>query len=198
MEYKYSDMLFFLGVTFLYSAGMPVLYPIAAAFFFVGYWSDKILLLYFNRKPPIYDGHLARESLTWFKWILLLHVVAGVIMFANSSIIPSKYVWIEVTNNMLKQVNSSWQVEDFYQLHILIFVGLFLLILAVYLLWKIVIKSVQWCCRLCSDSIADQFNDEELAFQYDFYDCANFTTLLNELQNCHELYKSIDLCKQTG
>lgn len=199
MEYKYSDMLFFIGVVFLYSAGMPVLYPIAAVFFFVGYWSDKALLLRFNRKPPIYDGHLARSSLSWFKWILLLHVVAGVIMFANSSIIPSKYVLIDATNDLLKQVNSKWQVEDFYQLHILIFVALFLVIVAVYLLWKIVVKSIWWCCKLCSDNYASQFDgDEELSYQWDFYDCASFTTLLNELQSCHELYKKINNCKATG
>jgi hypothetical protein len=59
IEYRYSNLLFVLGVTFLYSSGMPVLYPIAAAYFFVGYWVDKTLLICFARRPVAYDSYIA-------------------------------------------------------------------------------------------------------------------------------------------
>jgi hypothetical protein len=200
VEFKYSDILFVTGVTFLYSAGMPVLYPIAAAFFFVGYWFDKCLLLRHNRKPPMYNSFLARKSLAWHKWILLMHVVAGVIMFANSSICPSRYVMLSAVNDLLKQANSNWQVEDFFQEHILIFGGIMLGIAVLYLLWAIVVRSVKYCCKLCNSSIADALDKEvfEENYQWDFYDCISFKTLLNEFHSCLEIIKQIRTSQQTG
>ncbi len=60
IEFRYSNLLFVLGVTFLYSSGMPILYPIAAAYFFVGYWVDKMLLVCFARRPVNYDSYMAQ------------------------------------------------------------------------------------------------------------------------------------------
>ena len=37
-------MLNMLAVTFFYSSGIPLLYPIACLFFFMTYWVDKFLL----------------------------------------------------------------------------------------------------------------------------------------------------------
>ena len=45
LEYRYANMLAILSVTFLYSSGIPLLYPLACIFFFVTYWVDKFLLL---------------------------------------------------------------------------------------------------------------------------------------------------------
>ena len=114
IEFRYAAMLFVMGVTFLYSSGMPCLYPIAAAFFFVGYWIDKILLLCFNRKPVQYDSYLAKKSLGWYKFILIMHVLLGTIMYANSSIVPSKYVWLDKANTLLEYADSGWEVKNFF------------------------------------------------------------------------------------
>lgn len=103
-------MLFVLGVTFLYSSGMPILYPIAAAFFFIGYWVDKILLLNFYRKPIMYDGYIAKRILDWYQFILLMHVIGGVFMYSNSSIVPSKVIWIKTINSIISMTPSSWRI----------------------------------------------------------------------------------------
>ena len=89
IEFRYANILFVLGVTFLYSSGLPILYPIAAAYFVFAYWIDKTLLICFTRRPICYDGYLAKKSLNWYKYILLMHFIAGFLMFANSSILPS-------------------------------------------------------------------------------------------------------------
>ena len=98
IEYRYANLLFVLGVTFLYSSGMPILYPIAAAFFIVSYWVDKILLIHFNRKPIQLDSYVPKRTLEWYKFILLMHVVSGTLMYANSNIVPSKDIWIKNIN----------------------------------------------------------------------------------------------------
>lgn len=51
IDIRYAGLLTTFGVTFLFSAGMPILYPIAAGWFAVNYWVDKFLLVYVNRVP---------------------------------------------------------------------------------------------------------------------------------------------------
>ena len=36
----------------------------------------------------MYNSYLARKTLVWFKYIILLHTVGALFMFSNSSILP--------------------------------------------------------------------------------------------------------------
>ena len=137
---NYSCYLLVVGVTFLYSAGMPVLYPIAALFFIITYWVDKLMLIRFCRQPPVYDSYLARYSLSWYKFILLMHVAAGVFMFSNSSLCPSKFTIMSSANEILRQANSSLKVEDFFQIHVIVFVALSVGAGLIYLVWLAIHK----------------------------------------------------------
>ena len=88
LEFRYSNMLIVLSVAFFYSSGIPILYPIAALFFLVTYITDKWLLFRYYARPPMYNSYLPRKTLEWFKYILLLHIIGGVLMYSNSSILP--------------------------------------------------------------------------------------------------------------
>ena len=59
IEARYSNILVVMGVTFLYSGGMPILYASAGLFFFVTYWVDKCLLLRCYRKPIKFNNYIA-------------------------------------------------------------------------------------------------------------------------------------------
>ena len=37
----------------------------------------------------MYNSYLARKTLYWFKYIILLHIIGAVFMFSNSSILPN-------------------------------------------------------------------------------------------------------------
>ena len=50
-EFRYSSLLVVLAVAFLYSGGLPVMYPVAATYFFLTYWMDKCLLFRCYKKP---------------------------------------------------------------------------------------------------------------------------------------------------
>ena len=88
LEFRYSNMLIMLSVTFFYSSGMPILYPIAALYFMITYCTDKWMLFHYYRQPPMYNSYLAKKTLYWFKYIILLHIIGAVLMFSNSSILP--------------------------------------------------------------------------------------------------------------
>ena len=88
LEFRYSNMLIVLAVAFFYSSGIPILYPIAALFFFITYFTDKWLLFRYYKQPPMYNSYLARKTLYWFKYIILLHIIGAIFMYSNSSILP--------------------------------------------------------------------------------------------------------------
>ena len=88
LEFRYSNILGIIAVSFMYSSSMPILYLFGAFYFFITYWIDKWLLFHYYKKPVMFDSYLARKSLNLFKYILLLHCAGFVVMFSNSETIP--------------------------------------------------------------------------------------------------------------
>jgi hypothetical protein len=89
LEMRYNGILTVMFVTMIYSAGLPILYLIAAAYFAVMYWVDKYLMLRHYRKPPMYDATLALKVIGWFKYALFLHFLLASAMFANTGVMKS-------------------------------------------------------------------------------------------------------------
>jgi hypothetical protein len=88
-EFRYSNMLTVLAVAFLYSGGMPIMYPTAAFFFLMTYWADKCLLFKFYRKPIQYDNYMAKGTLSYFKLILVIHIVGFLLMYGLTPILQN-------------------------------------------------------------------------------------------------------------
>lgn len=89
LEYRYANILTVLAIAFLYSGGMPVLYPVAALFFAVTYWVDKCLLLKCYRKPILFNNYLALKTLDYYKYILILHVVGVIFMYGVTPVVDN-------------------------------------------------------------------------------------------------------------
>lgn len=89
LEFRYSNMLTVLAIAFLYSGGMPILYPVAAIYFFVTYWIDKCMLFYCTRRPIKFDNYIAKKTLNWFKYILLLHIIGFLLMHGQTPILQN-------------------------------------------------------------------------------------------------------------
>ena len=43
LEFRYSQLLNTIYIVFMFSAGIPLLYPIAFLTFFITYWVDKVM-----------------------------------------------------------------------------------------------------------------------------------------------------------
>ena len=87
LEFRYSNMLTVLSVTFFYAGGMPIMYPVATIFFVLTYWADKCMLFRCYRRPIKFDAYLARKTLEYFKYILILHILGCLLMFGRSPIL---------------------------------------------------------------------------------------------------------------
>ena len=64
MHYKYSSIMNITFITMMFGAGLPILFPIAAASLTVFFLLEKFMLYYVYRQPPAYDEKLNNSVLT--------------------------------------------------------------------------------------------------------------------------------------
>lgn len=145
-EFRYSNMLTVLAIAFLYSGGLPVMYPTAFIFFFITYWFDKCLLFNCYRRPIKFDNYLAKRTLGYFKFILLLHVVGFLFMYGFTPILQ---------NDLFAHLETN-QIGIIEQEELSLFPYYFWLIaflLSAYLIWVIFIRTfVKISRKYCSDN----------------------------------------------
>ena len=89
LETRYSNMLVVLAVTMLYGGAMPILYASAGFFFLVTYWVDKYLLLRCYRKPIKFNNFMATATMSFYKYIGVLHLLGFLFMFGLTPILPN-------------------------------------------------------------------------------------------------------------
>ena len=84
LEYRYPTLLNVVFVSMLYSAGMPVLYPIGAVTFTIMYFTDKVALLRLYNRPPKYKASLARLASGAIPVAVVLHLAFAVWMHGGT------------------------------------------------------------------------------------------------------------------
>jgi energy-converting hydrogenase Eha subunit C len=106
----------------------------------------------------------------------------GTIMYSNSSIVPSKYVLLRNVNTVLDRALPGWHIQNFFQLHCVIFVLVFAGIVVILTFWRVIAGLVQLVVSISyiDNALAASQLDEEANPQFDFYLCASFATLINE------------------
>jgi hypothetical protein len=129
-------------VVMLYGSGIPILYIIAAAFFFITYWVDKQIVFNHYRKPELYDESMAINTLSWFKYAIVLHLIGGILMYSNSYILPIKD---EDMSTSFTESTSGY--TDYYSfgsinsVHLSVYIGFIVGIIGLYLIWRIFIQT---------------------------------------------------------
>lgn len=156
MMYRYCNLLTVIFVCFMYSSGIPILYPLACVYFGLIYICDKYMLFRWYKKPPVLDGHIALNTLEWFKYAMVFHVVFGAIMYSSSEILNTRESAAFVQENF-KEAIDGYNLGQFLQLHVVIFVGTFLALFVVWLLWKVFFK-------LCWKKICSKKDAEDAGF----------------------------------
>ena len=158
-EFRYTSLLVVLGVAFLYSGGMPVMYPTAAGYFFLTYWMDKCLLFRCYRKPIQFDNYLARHTLDLFKYILVLHIAGFLLMYGLTPILQNdlfdRFIPTEV--GVIEQEQFSLFPYYFWFIAAL---------LALYLVWIIFVRTFLKLAKRCCAQ-AEKFAAEAETFESD-------------------------------
>mmetsp|Transcript_25709 Transcript_25709/g.34343 ORF Transcript_25709/g.34343 Transcript_25709/m.34343 type:complete len:132 (-) Transcript_25709:565-960(-) len=131
-------MIVVLAVTFLYSGAMPILYASAGAFFFVTYWVDKCLLLRCYRKPVQFDNYMASATISFFKYIIVLHLLGFLIMYGLTPILPTRIDIASTTDPSQIQFKTKYGDFTLYSGY----VWVCLIILAVFILLNLPFRAV--------------------------------------------------------
>ena len=196
LEFRYSNILSILAVIFFYSGAMPLLYVFGIFYFFITYWIDKWLLFTYYKKPVMFDSYIARKSLNWFKWILLLHCCGFIIMFSNSEKIPlviqandEKASTVYKGDSISNEVSSE---EIFKGKQTQVYIAVLFVAAFCYAIYKVFFGSCFKCIEVlcCSDKTLQVVKQENIATDSNFYNCISFVTLRQEL---HIVGQSIEI-----
>ena len=63
LDARLAQVISITWVTFMYSAALPIMFPMCVLNFIIIYWVDKWLLLRFYRTPKNYDDKIIKFSL---------------------------------------------------------------------------------------------------------------------------------------
>merc|ERR1719324_1491174 len=74
---RYSVSLITIFVCTFYSAGAPLMYPIACVSFAFGYAADKYFLLRYYKKPPMYGPELAGAVAQVLPYAVVGHLIGA-------------------------------------------------------------------------------------------------------------------------
>ena len=97
---RYSAILVIVFVCMLYGTGIPILYPIAFISLFIRYIMDRVLLTYYNQKPPQYDDDLAKETNKLLPWAGIIHLLVGFWMMGNPLMFTNNTVPFNSSNDV--------------------------------------------------------------------------------------------------
>lgn len=86
MHFKYSSILTQVFISFMYGLFIPVLFPIAAFGIMNMYLVEKFALLYYYRKPPMYDEKLQKDAIKILKNAPIVMFIMGYWAIGNTAI----------------------------------------------------------------------------------------------------------------
>jgi hypothetical protein len=92
MPRRYSTLMNFVFVTFMYGLFIPILFPIALLFLLIMYIMTKLLITYYYRKPPMYDNLLNDSALNMIKWAPVFMLLFGYWAFGNKQMFENHLV----------------------------------------------------------------------------------------------------------
>lgn len=93
MHYKYSTVMNICFVTMMFGLGLPILFPIAIASFFVLYFLEKLMLYYCYRMPPMYDERLSDSVVNKLRWAPCFFLAFGYWMASSNQLISNDYLF---------------------------------------------------------------------------------------------------------
>ena len=73
-------------ITFLFGAGMPILFLIALAGLIFTYISERLRMAYSYQKPPMYDSRLTQHTLNYLRMAPYFYAVYAAWLFSNQQV----------------------------------------------------------------------------------------------------------------
>jgi hypothetical protein len=95
MHFKYSNVLNIALVCLTHGIAMPLLFPIGLLGIANNYFTERILLAYYYRQPPMIDNRMNERALNLLEKSPILMLCAGYWYLGNRQIFFNEYAHIE-------------------------------------------------------------------------------------------------------
>jgi hypothetical protein len=84
-------------ITFMFGAGIPILFPIGLVALLIEYWVERFAMAYYYRMPPNFDDDLNYIMISNLLWAPLIYAGIGFWMYTNCQmfdniVIPIEYI----------------------------------------------------------------------------------------------------------
>lgn len=106
-HYVYAQLFTNLWACLMYSSGLPMMYPIAMLFNIILYWVYKCLLLKFYQKTTNFNEKLVLDSISLVKYGIFFHLLIGIWMYSNSSILST-----DNKNSLLESIKQYGVIKE--------------------------------------------------------------------------------------
>lgn len=180
-HYVYAQMYTYIFCVLMYSAGIPLLYPITAIFFALFYCVYKFLFLKYYQVTTRFDENLPLLSTEMLKFAIFIHIIVAAFQLSNEELIPPTALKTEFLSTVLPEAVHK---RLFDQWHVMLYVTFWLIFLLLWIFKNIVIKIISaiWHKCPCYKAQEEDFDAEELSsFSYsrDIYKELYITPLKN-------------------
>ena len=95
MYFKYSNVMNLVFAAFTHGVALPILFPIACFGILNNFISERVLLAYYYRAPPMFDDELNRQALFLLKLAPLSGLAMGYWYLGNRQIFFNEYGLLE-------------------------------------------------------------------------------------------------------
>mmetsp|Transcript_59663 Transcript_59663/g.141967 ORF Transcript_59663/g.141967 Transcript_59663/m.141967 type:complete len:934 (+) Transcript_59663:112-2913(+) len=89
---RYAQMLTTVFCTVIYSSGLPLLNVFAVFYFFISYWSDRIILFRGSKSPPAYNLSMPLQASAMLLFAAPLHALLALFMYSHPCTFPSSAI----------------------------------------------------------------------------------------------------------
>lgn len=96
IHYKLAAIQNIVAVTFMFGAGMPILFPIGAFAFFILYYVERFTIAKFYRQPPNYGLNISLQTAKEIsEYSIFLNFAIGFWLYSNQQIFNNKVIPIK-------------------------------------------------------------------------------------------------------
>ena len=181
MEFRYANMMTVTFVVMMYGSGMPILYIVAALFYFVAYWVDKTIFFKCYQTPDTRDMTMINGTIDMFFFAVALHLIGGVLMYSNSNILPVDF-GAQYYNEM-KEYTAYYSFGNVNSQQMIIYICFFTVVIVSYVIWRYFYDALIWLYQMCRSKehiLSSLVQDEN--YTADFYDQVDYKELVHIME----------------
>lgn len=111
LSYKYSYMLVVTFVTFLFGSGLPILFPIGLLSLIGLYLTERLMMAYSYKRPPMYGTELNTRTLQLMLGAPILYCCYAAWLFTNQQVFKNSVV---INDGDMMFANTNHTISDFW------------------------------------------------------------------------------------